>query len=177
MIDTERLLLRPIAPRDHAALMAQSQDAETMRFLLPVPDQAAFDAMIERLTASQATKGYAFWTIERRDDGAFLGLCGLKDGAPDTPIADDVEIGWRLGRDYWGRGFAREAASATLEWAWVNTAAPQIAAITVPQNVASWGLMERLGMTRDLAGDFDHPLVPNDSLLRRHITYSIARPA
>lgn len=176
MIATERLLLRATEPRDRAATMAQLRDPEVMRYLLPVPDDAAYDAMVERLAAYRRDYGYTFWTIERRDDGAVLGTCGLKPGATDTPIAGQVEIGWRLARAAWGQGYAREAAAATLAWAWAHLDEMEIVAITVPDNVASWTLMERLGMRRVDGGDFDHPAVPDGSPLKRHILYRIGRP-
>ncbi|WP_010164094.1 GNAT family N-acetyltransferase [Sphingomonas sp. PAMC 26617] len=176
MIETARLTLRLVEPRDKAALWAQCCDPEVMRYLLPVADEAALDAMMARMHASQQEHGFAFWIVEHRNDGALLGICGLKPGAPDTPIEGVLEIGWRFSRPFWGRGYAREAAQATLDWAWANLPAPQIAAITVPDNAASWGLMERLGMHRITDGDFDHPLVADDSPLKRHIQYRIDRP-
>lgn len=177
MIETERLILRPYEARDRAALRAQCDDPEVMRFLIAVPDDAALDTMIERMDGYLRDYGFTFWTVERRSDDAVIGVCGLKPGAPGTPIAGQVEIGWRLARDYWGQGYAREAAQACLDWAWANTDAREVAAITVPDNAASWGLMERLGMRRIVDGDFDHPLVADDSPLKRHILYRIDRPA
>ena len=91
------------------------------------------------------------------------------------PITDEIEIGWRLAHDAWGQGYAREAAEASLAWGWANLPVPTIAAITVPANTRSRGLMERLGMVRVADGDFDHPDVPDGSPLQRHILYRIAR--
>jgi RimJ/RimL family protein N-acetyltransferase len=123
-----------------------------------------------------ASHGYCFWAIERKADGFFLGFCGLKPGPDGTPIAGRVEIGWRLARDAWGKGYAREAAAASIAWGWANTDAPEILAMTNIGNVRSWGLMERLGMARDHAGDFDHPAVAVGDPLRPHILYRIRRP-
>lgn len=177
MITTERLILRPHEARDGGAMWAQLRDPEVMRYLLPVADDAAFAAMVARLDGFERDHGFTFWAIERRADGAVIGTCGLKPGSPDTPIAGMVEIGWRLLRDAWGQGYAREAARATLDWAWARGDIARIVAITVPENAASWGLMERLGMTRVAGGDFDHPLVPDGSPLKRHIQYAIDRPS
>ena len=177
MIETERLILRPWEGRDRAVLRAQCDDPEVMRFLLPVRDDAAFEAMLARLSGWYEDHGFTFWMLERRSDGVVMGMCGLKPGAPDTPIENMVEIGWRLGREHWGQGYAREAAQASLDWAWANLDTQEVVAITVEANGASWGLMERLGMTRDRGSEFDHPLVPEGDPLRRHILYRIARPA
>jgi RimJ/RimL family protein N-acetyltransferase len=114
--------------------------------------------------------------MERREDGAFLGFCGIKPGPEGTPIKGEIEIGWRLGHAFWGQGYAREAAQASLDWAWAHLDVPGVAAITTRTNMRSWGLMERLGMTRIPEDDFDHPLVPAESPLRPHITYRIAPP-
>ena len=177
MIETERLILRPWEDRDREILRAQCDDPAVMRFLLPVEDDAAFEVMLGRLSGWRKDHGYTFWILERRADGAVLGMCGLKPGAPDTPIDTMVEIGWRLGRAHWGQGYAREAAQASLDWAWANLDTDEVVAITVQANGGSWGLMERLGMMRDVKGDFDHPLVAEGNPLRRHILYRIARPA
>ncbi|CAN5341888.1 GNAT family N-acetyltransferase [soil metagenome] len=175
MIETERLLLRLIEERDTPALREQSDDPAVMQYLMPLPG-AELDALIARLKAWHADHGATFWVVERKEDGAMLGLCGLKPGGPGTPIADMVEIGWRLGSGYFGQGYAREAAEAVLDWAWANTDAGEVVAITVEANAPSWGLMERLGMTRVADGDFDHPMVADGSPLKRHIQYRIARP-
>lgn len=176
MIESERLLLRHWQAQDLPALRAQSFDEEGMRYLLKLADEDAFQAMLARLDLWRDTIGHSFWVVIRRSDGALLGLCGLKHGGPGTAIEGETEIGWRLGKEYWGQGYAREAAQAVLDWAWANLATSRIAAITVLANRPSWGLMERLGMVRDHDADFDHPLVEQGSPLRPHITYRINRP-
>lgn len=175
MIGTERLLLRRWRGEDAAPFLAVGQDGEVMRYIGPplTPEDVA--ASIARQNALADAGGTCFWAIERRTDGAFLGFCGIKPGPVGTPIADLPEIGWRLARAAWGQGYAREAAAACLEDAWVR-GEQHVSAITVPANERSWGLMIRLGMTRVAAGDFDHPVVPEGDPLRRHLTYAIARP-
>lgn len=174
MIETSRLLLRGWRDADVAPFYAMGQDTEVMRYLGPPATRDDARSAHDRMVACQAEHGMCFWAVERRDDGAFLGFCGLKPGK--WPLVDEIEIGWRLRRDAWGRGYAREAAAASLDWGWANLPVPSIAAITVPANVRSWGLMERLGMTRYPDEDFDHPDVPADSPLCRHILYRIDRP-
>jgi RimJ/RimL family protein N-acetyltransferase len=175
MIDTERLILRGWRDTDRAPFYAMGRDVEVMRYLGGIRIRAETDAAIDRQIALQDTLGHCFWALERREDDAFLGFCGLKPGPAGTPIEDEIEIGWRLRRDAWGEGYAREAAQASLAWGWANLPVLEITAITVPGNTRSWGLMERLGMMRDAASDFDHPDVAQGDPLRRHITYRIAR--
>lgn len=177
MIETERLLLRSWAERDRTPFAAMGRDPEVMATLGPLLSREESDAMIDRLAAIDAQHGYTFWAVERQEDGATIGFCGIVRGRPGTPIEGEPEIGWRLARSSWGKGFAREAAAASLAWAWANLPDAGVAAITTPGNVRSWGLMERLGMIRDPAGDFRHPNVPDGSPLKDHLTYRIARPA
>lgn len=173
MITTDRLVIRPWRDSDRAPYALMSQDAAVMRYLGPLQSRVDCDLAVDRMIASQAEHGCCFWALERRGDGAFLGFCGIKPGR--APIEGLPEIGWRLGSRYWRQGYAREAATACLEWAWSSRDWPAVHAITVPANHASWGLMERLGMRRVEDGDFDHPDLPEGNPLRRHIRYRIDR--
>lgn len=176
MIETARLLLRPWRDADHEPLYRICRDPAVMEFLGPTQSRAEASALIDRMSEMYQQRGFCFWAVERQQDAALLGLCGLKPGPAATPIAQEIEIGWRLRADAWGAGYAREAATACLRWGWKNLVCERIYAITTPTNTRSWGLMERLGMQRLPELDFDHPLLPEDSPLRPHITYVIERP-
>lgn len=175
MILTERLILRGWTPADLDPFAAMGQDPRVMATLGPLMSRDEVAALIDRIEGIRAAHGHCFWAIERREDGAFLGFCGVKPGAEDTPIEGEIEIGWRLAHEHWGKGYAREAAQASLDWVWDHLAVDHVAAITTPGNTASWGLMERLGMVRAPQDDFDHPKAQGH--LIPHITYRIARPA
>lgn len=176
MIGTARLVLRSWRDGDRAAFHAICSDPRVMATLGPIMTRAESDALIDRVAAREVEAGYTFWAVERRADAALIGWCGLLPGGADTPIAEDVEIGWRLGGDHWGQGYAREAAQASLDWGWANLPAAHIAAITSVGNARSRMLMERLGMTRFPDEDFDHPRVADASPLKRHLVYRIDRP-
>lgn len=175
-IETERLVVRSWREADCAPFHALNRDPDVMATLGPSLSRAESDALIERLTAAEARRGCTFWAVERRTDAAFLGFCGVRWNEQPIPIEGELEIGWRLARAHWGQGLAREAAAASLDWAWRNTDAPHVAAITAEVNPRSWGLMERLGMTRAVDGDFGHPALAEGDRLRPHRTYRIARP-
>lgn len=176
MIETPRLLLRRWRDEDAAPFHAMGQDAEVMRFIGPPMTIDDCRAVVARQNAVADYYGRCFFAIEGRGDGAFLGFCGVKPGAAGTPIADEPEIGWRLARAAWGRGYATEAASAVLAAEW-QFGSNRIHAITVPANTRSRAVMERLGMERVIDGDFDHPALAPGDPLRRHLHYRIARPA
>lgn len=175
VIETPRLVLRRWRDADVAPFHAMGQDAAVMRYLGPPMDVAACAALATRMNALADAAGDCFWALERRADRAFIGFCGIKPGPAGTPIADAPEIGWRLARDAWGLGYAREAAAACLARAWDRGTA-RVHAITVAANEQSWGLMIRLGMRRVTDGDFDHPALAEGDPLRRHVHYEIDRP-
>ena len=177
MITTERLILRPWTEQDIDPFHAICSDPRVMATLGPVMTREETAALVARCQERQAANGHCFWAMERREDGALIGWCGAIVGNPGLPIAGEIEIGWRVAADEWGKGYAREAAQATLDWVWANLAVESVAAITTPGNVRSWGLMERLGMVRAVGDDFDHPNLPPDSALLQHITYRMKRPA
>lgn len=175
MIETERLILRPQEASDRAALHAIWADPAVMATLGPVKTAADSDATIAR-HRGYGEVGLGFWVVERRDSGETIGFCGLKPGADDTPIVNEVEIGWVIARGHWRQGFAREAALASLEWGWANTTAPRILAITAARNLPSQALMAQLGMKRLRDLDFVHPGLMRDPELRDTVVFAIDRP-
>jgi len=172
MIETARLILRPWRDADREPFRAMACDPRVMEYLPPLT-RAESDAAVDRMTALQAEHGHVFWAVERKGEGDFIGFCGIM--APRSPIFEH-EIGWRLAHHAWGQGYAREAAEASLAWAWANLSVPAIMAITNLANTRSWGLMERLGMIRNPHEDFDHPELAEGDPLRPHILYRIHRP-
>ncbi len=120
---------------------------------------------------------FGWWALERRDSPGLIGFAGL--GRPDfeEPPAPCVEIGWRLARGVWGLGYATEAARGCLAWGFGRVGLEEILSFTVPQNGRSRRVMDRIGLRHDPSGDFDHPLVPVESPLRRHLLYRISRAA
>ena len=156
MIETGRLILRQWRDGDVAPFAAMSADPEVMRHLNGVIDADAAAAVVERQRGLIERHGHGFWAVERKADGELIGFCGVRlGGHPDTPVGEELEIGWRLRRDAWGQGFAKEAAAASLAWGWAHLPHPRIAAWTVNANEASWGLMLRLGMEHRPELDFD----------------------
>lgn len=174
MIETSRLNLRPWRETDVPEFVRVTNTPAVMEFLGGVQSPDAFHGAFLRAQACQAENGFCFWIVERWSDRALLGFCGLKI-ANVGPIAGEIEIGWRLRADAWGQGYAQEAARASLDWAWRNLSCPRVVAIAAAGNVKSRRLMERLGMQRTPALDFDYPDFAADSPLRAHVTYIMGR--
>jgi RimJ/RimL family protein N-acetyltransferase len=176
--ETARLIIRPWRDEDRDDYLATCNSEAVTAHLGGPASAAEIDAAIGRIRQAQNDKGFCYWAVSRRSDGAFLGYCGLKPtDLTDSPVQDEIEIGWRFREDAWGRGYALEAASRVIEWAWANTSAGRIVSFTVPANRASWTLMERLGMARRPDLDFAHPKFSADHPLSRHITYVMERPS
>ena len=173
MIRTERLVLRPWREADREPFYTLNQDPQVMEYL-PVTDRAASDAGVDRMMAAQQAHGHCFWAVERKADGAFLGFCGAMPAR--EPIYEVVRGGGRA-RDAWGHGYATEGARASLAWCWAHLDTPTVMAITVPANLRSRHVMEKIGLAYVEGGDFDHPAVLDDDRLRRHVIYRAHRPA
>jgi RimJ/RimL family protein N-acetyltransferase len=176
MIETSRLVLRPWTEADFPEFVRVTNTPAVMEYLGGVNTPEEARAGYERVQACQEKHGFCFWIVERLSDRALLGFCGLKVGTAGS-MTGKIEIGWRLREDAWGKGYARESAAASLDWAWRNLTSPRVVACTVQANTRSWGLMERLGMQRRPDMDFDHPALPPGHPFRAHIGYSIARPS
>ncbi len=176
VLTTERLRLRRWSADDDAPFAALNADAEVMRHFRSVLSRAESDQLIERIEAQFERRGYGLWAVERIADAAFLGFTGLADQTFDAPFTPCVEVGWRFARHAWGHGYATEAAEAALVYGFECVGLDEIVSITSPLNVRSIRVMERLGMTRDPADDFDLVGLPEGHPLRPHILYRLQRP-
>ncbi|MEQ1509832.1 MAG: GNAT family N-acetyltransferase [Sphingopyxis sp.] len=174
IVETARLQLRTWDAADAAPFMAALNTPAVMRWLGGVGDEGSYQRMVEKFQACQQDHGYCFWIVERRDDNRLLGLCGLYvTEMTGEPVDGLTEIGWRLREDAWGYGYAREAAEAALTHGFADLQLETIYAYTVPANAASWGLMQRLGMSRARALDYVNQHV--EPGLQQHIVYKITR--
>ncbi len=134
------------------------------------------DEMVDRMANSWRDNGFGLWAVERSDTAEFVGFVGLAAPSWQAAFTPCVEVGWRLAQQHWGNGFAPEAARAALAWGFEHLDLPdaQIVSFATEGNAKSRRVMEKLGMIRDLDGDFDHPLLP-DWVDRRHVLYRINR--
>jgi RimJ/RimL family protein N-acetyltransferase len=174
-LSSERLLLRQWTAEDLEPFAEYSGDPEAMRYFPSTHTREQSDTLAREFARALEQRGWGFWAVEVRGGPSFIGFVGLTEPSFDAHFTPAVEVGWRLGREHWGNGYATEAARAAMEFGFSELSLSEIVAITVPENLRSRRVMERLGMTYDPTGDFDHPRLP-EGPLRRHVLYRLARP-
>ena len=173
-LTTQRLLVRPWHDADRAFYAELNADPLAMRFEPRPLTRAESDARLDEITALQERGGLGLFTSERRASGELLGCTVVVPMALDVDFASATEIGWRLKPSAWGQGFATEAARALAKCAFHVLALPELVSFAVAGNTPSRAVMHRLGMHHDPADDFDHPLMPVGSRLRRQVLYRLA---
>jgi len=172
---TPRLLLRQWRDEDAEPFAAMSADPEVTALLLGPFNRAKSDEWVAWARDFWREHGYGQWVVEVPGEAVFAGVAGLNRIGWEAPFTPAVEAAWRLARRFWGRGIAFEAARSVIEDGFARLGLAEIVAITTPPNERSRRLMGRLGMVRDLAGDFDHPRVPDGHPLQRHVLYRLRR--
>ncbi|MEV4798688.1 GNAT family N-acetyltransferase [Nonomuraea sp. NPDC049421] len=174
-METERLVMRRWREEDKEPFAAMNADPEVMEHFPALMTREESDTFVDRIERHFDERGYSLWALELRDTGRFIGFTGLALQTFDAPFLPAVEIGWRLTRSAWGHGYAIEAARRAARYAFEEAGLDDIISMTAVQNRRSRSVMERLGMTRDPAEDFDHPRLPKDSPILRHVLYRLHR--
>lgn len=169
---TERLDMRAWTEADLDPFARMNADPEVMEHFPALLTREQSDALAARAQAGLEQNGWGLWALEV--DGRFAGFTGLSRPSWNPGL---VEVGWRLPRWAWGHGYASEAAREALRVGFEEVGLDEIVSFTAVPNVRSQAVMQRIGMTRDPADDFDHPSVPHGHRLERHVLYRIARPA
>lgn len=172
--ETERLRLRQWLPTDREPFSALNADSRVMEFFPAPLDRAASDTMADHCESLIAERGWGFWAAETKDTHEFIGFIGLHIPIPELPFSPCVEIGWRLAFQYWGKGFATEAAHGALRVGFGSLELLEIVSFTSVFNLRSRAVMRRLGM-QETGETFEHPNVPVGSPLRQHCLYRLSR--
>jgi RimJ/RimL family protein N-acetyltransferase len=176
MIRSQRLLLRHWREADREPFAAMNADPAVREHLQGTMTRQASDAFVDAIVDHWRTNGWGLWALEVPDVQPFIGYVGLwpADYVTGEPM---VEVGWRLARRQWGNGYASEAAREALRFGFGQLAIDEIVSFTVAQNVRSIRVMERIGLLRDPAGDFDHPRVDQQAYphLVRQVMYRLRR--
>ncbi|PSW35653.1 GNAT family N-acetyltransferase [Photobacterium phosphoreum] len=175
-METQRLILRQWKPEDYSAYATLNADPQVMRYFPATLSNTESDQQADRIENLIAERGWVFWAVELKSTGKFIGFVGLhsqdeSSGIPDAPF---IEIGWRLAADYWGVGYAPEAAKKALHFAFEVLNIPSVFAFTALQNIPSQQVMIKLGM-KNTQQDFNHPKLEQGHRLERHCLYQITQ--
>jgi RimJ/RimL family protein N-acetyltransferase len=176
-LSSSRVCLRPWRDEDRDAFAALNSDTRVMEFFPHRLSRAESDAMVDHIRAHFSQQGFGLWAVEVPDVAPFIGFAGLSVKRFPAPFTPCVEVGWRLAFAHWGQGYATEAARLALDYGFGTLALAEIVSYTSATNQRSRTLMERLGMRRNPADDFDHPAIPENHPLRRHVLYRLASDA
>jgi len=173
-LETQRLVLRRWDESDREPFAVMNADPDVMRYFEAPLSRAQSEALVDRIGTVFASYGFGLWAVEVKGGPRFVGFTGLAPLNPLVPYPG-IEVGWRLARSAWGRGYATEAAQASLAYGFDVAGLDEIVSVTAVANSPSRAVMERLGMTHDPAEDFDHEALAPDSPLRRHVIYRLSR--
>lgn len=175
VIQTERLILRTWKAEDADAYYHINQDPLVIEFLRGPLTMEQVNDFIVFANKQCAEIGYGLWAVEEKCSGKLMGFIGIDPIKWNYPFGPGVEIAWRLGSEFWGKGYATEGAKAALGYGFNHCGLQEIFSFTVPANVRSIRVMEKIGMQRDLGGDFAHPKLPADHPLSKHVLYRIKK--
>jgi RimJ/RimL family protein N-acetyltransferase len=173
---TERLLMRRWRSEDLDPFAAMNADPVVMEhFAAGVASRERTADFMARIEQEFDERGFGLWAVEVPGVADFAGFVGLHTVQFEAHFTPAVEVGWRLATAYWHRGYASEAARAAVAFGYDRAGLPEIVSFTNFANVRSLAVMERIGMTRDPDGDFEHPHVPKGHPIRHHVLYRFPR--
>lgn len=170
MLETKRLVLRQWKEDDFPAFAKLNTHPQVREFFYQAATSESSIELAKRLRDRIDRYGYGLWAVELKENAQFIGFTGLAK-VEVKPLFSSTEIAWRLDPGYWGKGYATEAAYATLVDGFSRVGLPEIIAYAVPHNYASRRIMDKIGMTYNPAEDFNHPDVPKDHTMSRMVLY------
>jgi RimJ/RimL family protein N-acetyltransferase len=175
VITTDRLILRRWRDADREPFARMNADLRVTEFMPTTLSREESDRMVDRIEKHFEERGFGLFAAEMREDRSFVGFVGLAVPSFHATFTPCVEIGWRFAADYWGKGLATEGARAVVRYAFDVLGIEELVSFTVPGNVRSRRVMEKLGMSHEEGKDFDHPNLAEGHPLRRHVLYRLRR--
>lgn len=173
-LKTERLLLRQWKKEDFQLFAKMNADPVVMEYYPSTLDDEQSNVMANKIKSLISEKSWGFWAVELLDEERFIGFTGLHEPTYELPVTPCVEIGWRLDKESWGKGYATEAARASLKFAFDELELNEVYSFASVINKKSWKVMQRLGM-KNTNSNFDHPVIPENHHLREHVLYKITK--
>jgi len=173
IIETSRLILREWQDKDSELYYQINNDPKVIEFLRGALSKDEVREFIACQNKALVKNGFCFYAAQHKETEDFMGFIGFSIPNFDSHFTPAVEIGWRLGSKWWGSGYATEGAKACIEYGFKDLGFDEIVSFTAVQNIRSIKVMERIGMQRDLMGDFNHPNLDADHRLLKHLLYRI----
>ncbi|MFP6745872.1 MAG: GNAT family N-acetyltransferase [Alphaproteobacteria bacterium] len=175
-VETNRLLLRDWIDGDLEPFAALNGDANVMAHFPAPLSRVQSDGFVRRIQHGLDHNGFGLYGVEVKATGGFIGFVGFSRVGFKAAFTPAVEIGWRLAFPDWGQGYATEAAKACLAHGFGELGFDALVSFTTRGNQRSIAVMERIGMTRNPADDFECPSVPRGHAQRPHVLYRIENP-
>ncbi|WP_420421959.1 GNAT family N-acetyltransferase [Simkania sp.] len=174
-LETKRLLLRHWKTEDLLLFAEMNADPPVMEYFHKMLSPDESNQLAQKFQRELEEKEYGLWAVEVKNETSFIGFVGLHLQAFEAHFTPCIEIGWRLAHQYWGKGYAYEAASKVLAYAFETLKLEEIVAFTLPSNTPSRKLMEKLGMTYDPKDDFENSKLPQGHPMRPHVLYRMKK--
>lgn len=174
-LETKRLLLRLWKESDIPAFAAINADPEVMKHFPSTKTSEETATGVANIGKHFEANQFGLWAVEHKESKQLIGFIGLQRVQFEEHFTPAVEVGWRLSKDFWGMGLAPEGAATAIQDFFERTEMNEIISMTTTTNTNSMRVMEKLGMTRKIEEDFDHPAIPEGHLLRRHVLYRMSR--
>ena len=172
--ETERLKLRQWKKEDYPVFAIMNADPVVMEYFPNILNESESNEMADKIQSIISARGWGFWAVGEKNKGNFIGFVGLHVPIPGLPCSPCVEIGWRLRKESWGKGYALEAAQAALKVAFEKLGFNEVYSFTAVGNFRSRAVIERLYMT-NTQQNFEHPMVPVGNPLREHVLYKLTK--
>lgn len=173
ILETKRLILRPWKIEDLELFAQLNADPRVMEYFPSPLSRQESDQMAKKTRDLFDQHGWGLWAVSIKNGSSFIGYIGLAPVKFSSHFTPAIEIGWRIAHEFWGKGYATEGAKACLTFGFETLHLPEIVSFTVPDNVRSRNVMEKIGFHYDPKDDFDHPLLPEGDPLKRHVLYRI----
>jgi 3-dehydroquinate dehydratase/shikimate dehydrogenase len=173
IIKTDRLILRNWKEEDAEPFAQLNADPRVMEYFPSTLSRKESDTLLKSGYAHIKKYGWGKWAVALIDTGEFIGRIGLEEVNFQAPFSPNIELGYRIAFEYWGKGYASEGAKAVLGYGFNHLNLNEIVAFTPAQNLRSQQVMQRIGMYRDSNEDFDHPKLAEDHPLKRHFLYRL----
>lgn len=172
-IATERLILRQWEESDLLPFYKLNSDPEVMEYFPTLLSREESDQLASESRLRIDQNGWGLWAVEEKKSQIFIGFVGLNQPKVELPFSPCIEVGWRLAREYWGKGYATEAGREALKYAFDVLEVSEVVSFTAATNRRSEAVMQRLGLV-NAHSNFNHPEVPPHSQLCEHILYKIS---